>query len=54
MIVINVKKYENNFGTKQIMLNAKLLTRRSFKAARLQVHVNFHENFGNVFKSKIL
>jgi hypothetical protein len=24
------------------------------KAARLQVHVNFHENFGNVFKGKIL
>jgi hypothetical protein len=25
-----------------------------FKAARLQIHVNFHENFRNVFKSKIM
>jgi hypothetical protein len=23
-------------------------------AARLQIHVNFHENFGNVFKGKLL
>jgi hypothetical protein len=26
----------------------------SFKAACLQIHANFHENFENVFKSKIL
>jgi hypothetical protein len=26
----------------------------SFKAARLQIHVYFHENFRNVFKNTIL
>jgi hypothetical protein len=25
-----------------------------FEAARLKIHVNFHEKFGNVFKSKIV
>jgi hypothetical protein len=26
----------------------------NFKATRLQIHVNFHKNFGIVFESKIL
>jgi hypothetical protein len=34
--------------------NLNLIKICLFKAARLRIHNNFHENLGNVFKNKIV